>query len=234
MRQVGLLLLAGAWLGLVGCLAPYTWSPGQTLSVEPEAASATDSLSLAAELLDRGEELAAVPHLQAYIQQHPEALMVQAHLAELLFRQQTNAESRRHFERFVQQAQFKTGPIYFHQIHAHTRLMELAARTGDDFAEELNRGIGLLLLVRKWKQNDDVKDAASEEQTLMKSLKALRAAAELRPESCRVWYYQGVVYRLLGQRGPADEAYRRAELASEHDLTRREFLELRELQMESP
>src|SRR5690349_12907755 len=138
-------VLVGGWAAAaVGCLAPAPWPDG------PPAAAGTDALTRAADCLDRGDEAGAVPHLRAYVAAHPDALMVRAHLAELLWRQGRADEARGQFERFVEDAQRAAGPARDHLAQGHARLMAIAEAAGDAYREELHRGIGLLLLVEKW------------------------------------------------------------------------------------
>jgi cytochrome c-type biogenesis protein CcmH/NrfG len=212
MRIIGLLLVAIFLSSAIGCLAPFSWSEKPSVP-EPQLVNADEALTKAAQLLDQGQDSAAVPHLRTYVQANPDAVMVRAHLAELLFRQGIRDESRDHFEHFVGLAQPMKGSVENHLVHVHTRLMELASKAEDDFEEELNRGIGLLLLVKKWRTSPERRDEDSEEQTLMKAVKALRAAKELKPTDARVSLYLGEAYLFLGQVGPAQEAFR---LAKKH------------------
>ena len=217
MRSFGLLLAGVLLCSAVGCLAPYSW-PTTLPTAEPEAAAAPantpinpdEALTKAAELLDQGKDADAVPYLRSYVQANPDAVMVRAHLAELLFRQGEVAESRQQFETFVDQAQPLTGGVRQHLVHVHTRLMELASRSEESFAEELHRGIGLLLLVKKWRADPDRRDADTEEQTLMKAVRALRDAVALNPSDPRGQLYLAEAYTELGQIGPAEEAFRLA------------------------
>jgi Tfp pilus assembly protein PilF len=231
MRVLGLLLMTGMIATIVGCLAPFPWAKEQPAApdLEEKLSRADEALTKAAELLDKGQDAAAVPHLRTYVQANPDAVMVRSHLAELLFRQGQRPESRQHFERFVAQAQPLKGSVHQHLVHVHTRLMELAAQDDDDATEELHRGIGLLLLVKKWQASPERRDANAEEQTLMKCVKALRAVLELQPENGRAAVYLAQAYDLLGQVGPANEAYNLAKKhASGSDLTKMELALLNE------
>src|SRR5262245_35218489 len=78
--------------------------------------SADEALTRAAECLDRGDEIGALPHLRMYVNVHPEALMVRAHLAELLFRAGKPDEARGQFERFIADAQRASGQANAHRV----------------------------------------------------------------------------------------------------------------------
>src|SRR5437763_9229121 len=125
---------------LVGCVAPAAPLPDQPVAAKADAG---DALTRAAECLDRGDDAGAVPHLRTYVAAHPDAVMVRAHLAELLFRAGRHAEARGEFERSVADAQLSTGPAKGHLVHCHTRLMAIAEATDDAFHEQLHRAVGL-------------------------------------------------------------------------------------------
>ncbi len=202
MRRSAAVLVLGWSAAAVGCLAPF---PGP---VEPPTAE--DALARAADCLDRGDEAGAVPHLRAYVKAHPDALMVRAHLAELLWRHGRADEARGEFERFVADAQRAAGPAHDHLAHCHARLMAIAEAAGDAYREELHRGIGLLLLVEQWDADPDRRDEAVAEQTLAKAAAALRAAAAERPGDPRAYLYLAETYARLGQPSAARAAARTA------------------------
>ena len=212
----GVILLLG--LFAIGCFAPFRWpderrteNPGtETIATPP----ADDALMRAAECLDRGDESAALPYLQSHVKANPDALMVRAHVAELLFRMGKALEARRQFERFIADAQPTSGQAHKHLVHCHTRLMEIASNTNDDFHENLHRGIGLLLLVKRWDGDAERHDAATSEQTLSKALIALRTARDDRPTDPRVNLYLAEVYKRLQQ----PDAEKAARLAAQNGL----------------
>jgi thioredoxin-like negative regulator of GroEL len=199
MRRLG--ILVGGWAAAaVGCLAPLP-----DLDRPP-----ADALGRAADCLDRGDEAGALPHLRAHLDAHPDALMIRAHLAELLLKRGDVTEARGQFERFVADAQRTTGPANAHLTHCHTRLMTIAEETGDAYREGLHRGIGLLLLVRKWDADPDRRDEAMAERTLAKAAAALRSAAAERPGDPRAHLYLSETYARLGQPSAARAALRAA------------------------
>lgn len=178
-----------------------------------------DRLALAADALDRGDAPTAVAHLTAHVRAAPADAMTRAYLAELLFKQNRLADARAEFERFVAAAQPMTGPVQRHLVHAHTRLTAIAAEQGDEYREQLNRGIGLLLLVRQWDADPARRDEGMAAETLAKAAAALRAAKAERPACPRANWYLSRVYLRLGQPSAARAAVRAAKAAPPAGLT---------------
>jgi hypothetical protein len=174
------------------------------------AAAATDGLSRAAECLDRGDRPGAAAHLAAHVKAHPEQVMVRAHLAELHFQLKQYRSAAAEFDRFVADAQPMTGPPHEHLTHCHIRLMAIAHIEGDSFAENLNRGIGLWLLVKEWDADPSRRDEGMAAATLKQAAETLREARADRPMDPRVNLYLAEVYVRLGQAGPARAAVRTA------------------------
>jgi len=204
------IVLAGV-LGLAAWFAPLSWTDDRK-AAEPRpipvaAPLPVDSLTLAAECLDRGDDAGAVPHLKEHVRAHPDALVLRLHLAEVLRKIGRTDEARSQFERFVSDAQTADGPAATKLVHAHTRLMELA---DDEYGEHLHRGIGLVLLVRKWTADPERRDAVASEQTLAKAAKALKVAIELRPRDPRANLYLAEAFEGLGQPSAARTAIRTA------------------------
>jgi tetratricopeptide (TPR) repeat protein len=183
------------------------------------AAAAADGLAKAADCLDRGDHAGAVPHLAAHARAYPDQVMTRAYLAELLFKLGRYDAAAGEFERFVAAAQPMTGPPHRHLVHCHTRLMAIAAATGDSFAEHLHRGIGLLLLVRQWDADPARRDEGAAAETLAKAAAALREAKAFRPTDPRANLYLADVYARLGQPGPAKAAARAAKAGVPFGLT---------------
>ena len=188
---------------LAGCVAP----PDEPIAAKADAG---DALTRAAECLDRGDDAGAVPHLRAYVTANPDAVMVRAHLAELLYRAGKHAEARGQFERSVADCQLATGPAKGHLVHCHTRLMAIAEATADPFHEQLHRGVGLVRLVERWDADPDRRDEVAAEQALAKAVAALRAARDVRPADPRANLYLGDALARLGQPSAARAAYRAA------------------------
>lgn len=237
MRRV---VLGIALTAVAGCLAPFSWPEDRHVAevgkVEPipvtEPVFEKDHLSLAAEKLDRGDDAAALPHLKAHVKAHPDAVMIRAYLAELHLKLGNSTASRTEFERVVADAQGSPpGPARRHLVHCHTRLMEIAQALDDPFAEQLHRGIGLLLLVQQWDSEPDRGDEVSTEQTLSKAAAALRKAKDERPDDARVNLYLGDVYERLGSHSAAMTARRSAKAAlPDASLTGWEKERLREVE----
>lgn len=204
---------------VVGCAS----TPEERLpsAVEPEvliarAASpsepAVDHLASAAACVQRGDEPAAVPHLEAHLAARPDAVMIRAYLAELLLRTGRAADSRAEFERFTRQACGMTGEAGRHLVHAHTRLMEIAEVANDPFAEHLHRGIALVLMVRQWDGEPSVDHGELTEATLAKAARELRQAERRKPTDPRPHVYLAEVYDRLGQPNAARTAAGRVRL----------------------
>jgi predicted Zn-dependent protease len=172
-------------------------------AAQPPAPAGPDSLALAAECLERGDRAGAAVHLEAHVRLHPDQLMFRAQLAELLLRLGRDRDAKAHYERFAADAQAATGAPRTHLVTAHTRLMEIAQRADDRFAEVFHRGVGLLLLVKAQDKLPD-RDADFAEEMLCKAIKALAEAKELKPADPRVRVYLAEAYDRSGNRRAAD------------------------------
>jgi tetratricopeptide (TPR) repeat protein len=186
---------------------PETVATVPAAPVQPVVATAPapvdDPLTLVAECLERGDRVNAAAHLESYVRLHPEQVMFRSQLAELLLRLGRDDAAKIHFERFVAEARKATGPPKDHLVHVHTRLMEIAQRQHDAFAEAYHRGIGLLVLVKEEDGNRD-RDAEFCEEMLCKAMKALAEAKELNPGEARARMYLAEVYDRMGNRRAAD------------------------------
>jgi thioredoxin-like negative regulator of GroEL len=202
-------------------------------AVEPEVRIAraappevADHLARAAACVERGDEPAAVPHLVAHLNARPEAVMIRAYLAELLLRTGKSADARREFEQFARQASGMSGEASRHLVHAHTRLMEIAAEDNDPFGEHLHRGIALVLMVRRWEGEPAADGGQLAEATLAKAGRELRQAERRKPTDPRANVYLAEVYGRLGQATAARTAAGRVTLP-DASLTRSESEALR-------
>jgi len=140
-----------------------------------------DHLRAAALLVDRGEIAPAIPHLKAHLKQHPDAPMIRAYLAELLMKVGHEGEAKKHYEQFVRDAASHEGLAKHHLVHAHTKLMEIAAEADDSFQEQFHRGVALMHLAAP----SDEGNVTWNEQTLRKALVAIRAAMATEPSDPR-------------------------------------------------
>jgi hypothetical protein len=172
---------------------------------ETSARLSDDPLTIVAESLDRGDKSTAATHLEIYVRQHPDQVMFRLQLAELLIQIDRDTKAKIHYEQFASDAQTAKGSVRDYLVHAHTRLMEIGQRAGDQFAELFHRGVGFLILVQEQDRNPD-RDVDFCEEMLCKSLRAFNEARELRPEDPRVRVYLAEVYELMGnRRGAAAE-----------------------------
>ncbi len=185
--------------------------------VAPEPDEPIDHLALAADALDRGDERTASLRFAAHLHDFPDDAATLFQLAELLFKQDRTTEAYREFEAFVSVAQPATGPVRKLLPHAHTRLMQLAQESDDAAAEQLHRGIGLVVLAMQWDAAPDRADDGLEHRTLMKAVRALRAARGAHP--ARANLYLALAYDRLGQLSAVRSALRNAEAANPFALT---------------
>lgn len=155
-----------------------------------------DSLTLAARCIERDDLRGAAGHLDAYVRAHPDQPLYRFQLAELYVRSDRPAGAKFHYEQFARAAQ-DAPALRPQRVTAHTRLMEMAQRSGDGFGELFHRGAGLLLVVE---QMDALKerDEALREEMLCKALRALCDAKERRPTDPRVRAYLADVYVRMG------------------------------------
>ena len=188
--------LAVGAVGVVGCQTLLTPTPRDPVEVVADAEP--DHLTPAADALGRGDRSAAAVHLAAHVRRHPDQLMFRAQLAELLFTLDRAAEAKAEFERFAADAQSAGGPVRKHLVHCHTRLMELAGRADDRFAERFHRGVGLARLAA------DLGDDEAAEEVVCQALRALTEARGLRPADPRVHLYLADAYDLTGNRRAAE------------------------------
>jgi hypothetical protein len=164
-----------------------------------------DPLTLVAESLERGDNIAAAKHLETYVRQHPDQIMFRLQLAELLVQTNSDARAKVHYEQFVAKSQTAADPIRKYLVHVHTRLMEIGQRTDDPFAELFHRGAGLLILLQDQDKNP-ARDEDFCEEMLCKALRALNEARERNPGDPRVRVYLAEVYERMGnRRGAATE-----------------------------
>jgi predicted Zn-dependent protease len=175
----------------------------------PSVPSATetepDTLTLAAECLERGDRASAAMHLESYVCRHPDQLMFRAQLAEMLLRLGRDAMARAHYERFAADAQSAAGPVRHQLISAHTRLMEIAQRADDRFGELFHRGVGLLLLAREQERLPPREaDPAFAEEMTCKALSSLREAKELKPSDARTRAYLAEAHERCGNHRAAE------------------------------
>lgn len=160
-------------------------------------------LSLAAAFLELGDDAEACAHLARYVTANPEQLLMRVHLADLLLRLERTDDARAEFDRCIARAQERDDPGARHQIHCHTRLMEIAESGEDPYSEHLHRGIGLFHLAVQRAALNDGDDELSPEALLCKAAGELTLARMERPEEARPAWYLHEVWSRLAQRKPA-------------------------------
>jgi predicted Zn-dependent protease len=167
---------------------------------EPER-EPDDALTLAARCIARDDLRGATTHLDAYVRAHPDQPLYRFQLAELYVRSDRPANARFHYEQFTRSAQ-DAPALRPQRVAAHTRLMEMAQRSGDRFGELFHRGTGLLLIVEQMDALEE-KDETFCEEMLCKSLRALCDAKKLRPNDPRVRAHLADVYSRTGNTSAA-------------------------------
>ncbi len=180
-----------------------------------KAASVSDRELLvnAAAHLETHDRSRAADLLDQYLQRNPAALIVRLQLGELYFKMEQLDLARLHVQQALTQAEEQGDLPLRYLLHGHSRLMDIAAATGELFEEELHRGLGLLLLAEKRMQETQPKEVPAEE-LLGKALKAFQRGVQLRPADARPQLYLVSVWLNLRQCSSAQLALARAEALS--------------------
>jgi tetratricopeptide (TPR) repeat protein len=184
----------------------------QSLEFDPLFAQA--HLSLAAAYLEVGDDAGACPHLGSYVEARPQQAAVRGHYAELLYRLKRVREARDQFVRFVVDAQDEGGLAAKNLLHGHSRLMEIAEKEDDAYAEHLHRGIGLLLLARARAELIGETKDQTRESLLCKAAGELTLASHQCPDEARPCWYLYEVWSTLAQRSLAGRWLRDAQAAA--------------------
>ena len=161
-----------------------------------------DPLESVARCIERDDLRGAATHLSAYVRAHPDQPLFRMQLAELYLRGARPADARVQYERFIADAQSGPPAIRPYIVTAHIKLMEIAQRSGNRFAELFHRGTGLLLLVEE-QDHAANRDELFCEELLCKALKALVDAKEMKPGDPRVRIYLAEVLDRTGNRRAA-------------------------------
>lgn len=167
-----------------------------------------DELDLAAASLERGDEAAAVSHLERHLTMRPDQPLVRFSLAELLFRRDQFSAAKEQYERFLHDAPAAT-PAH-RLIHVHFRLAELFERSGDSFAVHLHRGIGLYLMTIESCNESD------RQEWLCKAAGQLNLATMDRAGESQPHWYLHLVWARLAQSQPAQRHLRQAITLAQH------------------
>jgi hypothetical protein len=171
-------------------------------------------LSLAAAWLDHNEEAKACLYLSLYAAAHPEHASVRLHYVELLERLKRVNEARAELESLVADVQEKDRPDDENLILCHSRLMQLAEKTENEYEAHLHRGIGLYLLSKQGCHFTDDPDDFCPQALLCKAAAELTLAARFRPDEARPLFYLQRVWFGLMQSQPARRTLRAAEDAA--------------------
>jgi len=177
---------------------------------EAENTESQRQLQAAAMHLEKGENAAALPHLSQYVEQNPDHVVMRAHLAELLLKLDKSDDAREQLERFVVVAQLQGESTSQQIAQGHIRLMEIAQKQGDEYAEHLHRGIGLFCIAEQILTRPDGADDPAAQKSLFKAIDELKSAARLRPDEPSPHWYLYEAWSALGQSQPARQALRRA------------------------
>jgi tetratricopeptide (TPR) repeat protein len=190
----------------------------QSLAADP--GMVRNHLSLAAAYLEAEEPDQACNHLSSYLNYYPAHGAVRVHYAELLMKLERLNEARAEFERFVADCPNRDANDLKQLIHCHSRLMEIAEGSGDEYAEHLHRGIGLFLLAKQRLTGGSPDAELVPEALLCKAAAELTQARLQRPDQARPSWYLYQVWSRLGRRQPAVRSLRDADEASPFsDLT---------------
>src|SRR5262249_30873441 len=98
--------------------------------------------------------------------------------------------------------------------HCHSRLMEIAEQSEDEYNEHLHRGIGLFLLARERSTLPEPEGELCAEGLFCRAAAELTLAQAQRPREARPCWYLYQVWSRLGQSPPALCRLREAESAA--------------------
>jgi tetratricopeptide (TPR) repeat protein len=206
--------------------ATQLWQDGQAELERGEPDQAVDSyerclaadlqatrahLSLAAALLEKGDQEGACKHLAQYLRSNPDHVGPRVHYAELLFRLKRPAEAKAEFERAASMAQEDANAALSHLLHCHTRLMEIAEAEDDEYGIHLNRGVGVYYLACQRAPMQECQGKLHPEALLCQAAGELALARMVRPGEARPCWYLHQVWTRLDQRRPALNNLREAE-----------------------
>jgi hypothetical protein len=183
-------------------------------SLAAEAQPPRSHLSQAAELLEKGEEIAACDHLGKYLADHPEHFEVRVHYAELLLRQAKLGPARQEFLRAIANAQELGDKTLRVQVRCHSIMMEVSETIDDEYGLHLHRGIGLYLLALARSKLPDAAGKLPVEGLLCRAAAELKLAhleEQAEPQPC--WYLH-LVWSALGQQIPAKRWLERVQIAA--------------------
>jgi tetratricopeptide (TPR) repeat protein len=179
-------------------------------SLRLDATLTRNHLSLAAAYLAQGNDTAAAPHMERYLQAQPDHVVVRLEYADLLLRLDRTHDARNQLERFVADVQDHEVLARQHLITAHTRLLEIAEREEDRYAGHLHRGVALYLLACRRAEVAPDDENLPVEGLLCKAAAELTLARRERPDEARPNWYLHEVWSQLCQQQPAARCLRLA------------------------
>lgn len=183
-------------------------------SLTADPGLARNHLSLAAVSLGRDDLAGACTHLARYLDACPEQRLVRQRYADLLVRVGRLADARGQFERCVADTQDQAGALDPQLVHCHRRLMEIAARLGDGYAEHFHRGVGVYLVARARTTLPEQDGALTAQGLFFKAAAELNLARAERAGEAQPCWYLYEVWTGLGQRGQALHSLRAADAAA--------------------
>jgi tetratricopeptide (TPR) repeat protein len=185
----------------------------ESLANDPRLAR--NYLSLAACYLDKGDDVKGCLYLTLYVSAHPEHRAVRLQYAGLLQRLKRYTEARDELESVLSDLQQEAEPADDQLVQCHSRLMQLAEQTQDEYLEHLHRGIGLYLLSRQRPaQEGDDPDLLCPQGLLCKAAAELTLASRAKPDEARPHFYLHQVWSRLSQSHPAGRSLRAAQQAA--------------------
>jgi tetratricopeptide (TPR) repeat protein len=187
---------------LIPSIVPLDWDcfGGQQA---PQTVAPRSPLSMAARLLEQGDDAGACQQLALYLATNPAHFEVRIHRADMLLRLGRQTEARAEFWRALADAEEGPDPLFEHQLRCHSSLMEIAVAQEDSFGAHFHRGVGLLLLARERAKLPDSVTQLPVSGLLHKAACQLVVAAGVRPDDGRVCWYMYEVWSAMGQTAPA-------------------------------
>lgn len=203
---------------------PVSAAPG--LSDARQAAHARTLLLKATASIEEKDFSTAARHLEQYLLSYPDSALIRLQLAELRFRDDRFDDARKHFQQALAEVVDPELPVHC-KLHAHSRLMEIAGQLHDRFNEELQRGIGLLVLAEHRQTQSSTASEVSSQELLGKARTALTRAAMMVPGDARPSLYLAAVWHAMGQHSNALHSLRQSQsLAFKSRLTASEWMQL--------
>ncbi|HQR43933.1 MAG TPA: tetratricopeptide repeat protein [Gemmatales bacterium] len=176
--------------------------------------------------LEQKDFTSAARHLERYLLSFPDSALIRMQLAELWFQESRHDAARRQFLMALGEVADPPLPVHS-KLHAHSRLVEIASENSDRFNEDLQRGIGLLVLAEHRRNQSSASAEVTPEELLGKARAALTRASKIAPQDARPWLYLAAVWNAMGQTSNARSAFLQSQhLAIGSYLTASEWMQL--------